>query len=79
MFTYTSQNELFLDISYDELEVLNLQAKELAKNNENPEEIEKMYLDYLESEKRIKAVTICFSSIEGQLHMLDYDKKFFLK
>lgn len=79
MFKYTSQNELFLDISYDELEILNLKAKELAKSDEKNEKIEKIYLDYLESEKRIKAVTICFSSIEWQLHMLDYDKKFFIK
>jgi glutamine synthetase len=26
----------------------------------------------------VKAVTICFSDIEGRLHMLDYDKKFLL-
>src|SRR5262249_31299686 len=30
-------------------------------------------------EKRIKAVTVCFTDLEGRLHMLDYDKKFLLK
>ncbi|MDG7115613.1 glutamine synthetase beta-grasp domain-containing protein, partial [Streptococcus pneumoniae] len=30
-------------------------------------------------EKRIKAVTVGFSDLEGRFHMLDYDKKFLLK
>ena len=33
-------------------------------------------LKYLTDEKRIKAVTVLFSDLEGRLHMLDYDKKF---
>ncbi|MFN8220764.1 MAG: glutamine synthetase beta-grasp domain-containing protein [Fimbriimonadales bacterium] len=37
------------------------------------------YLKYLEQEKRIKAVTVCFTDLEGRFHMLDYDKKFLLK
>ena len=36
-------------------------------------------LKYLTDEKRIKAVTVLFSDLEGRLHMLDYDKKFLLK
>ena len=32
-----------------------------------------------DAEKRIKAVTVCFTDLEGRLHMLDYDKKFLLK
>src|SRR5271157_3168339 len=50
----------FLAIPYDELEQLNLEAKEKRK-------------------KRIKALTVLFSDLEGRLHMLDYDKKFLLK
>src|SRR4051794_40680777 len=34
---------------------------------------------YLTDERRIKAVTVCFTDLEGRLHMLDYDKKFLLK
>ena len=34
---------------------------------------------YLTDEKRIKAVTVMFSDLEGRLHMLDYDKKFLVK
>ena len=34
---------------------------------------------YLTDEKRIKAVTVAFTDLEGRLHMLDYDKKFLLR
>ena len=30
-------------------------------------------------EKTFKAVTVCFSDVEGRLHMIDYDKDFLLK
>ncbi|MDD5721566.1 MAG: glutamine synthetase family protein [Candidatus Pacebacteria bacterium] len=72
-------NELkkFLEISYNDLEVMNLRAKEQAeKMDEN--ELEKEWKTYLQKEKGIKAITICFSDIEGRFHMLDYDKKFLL-
>ena len=36
-------------------------------------------LKYLTDEKRVKAVTVCFTDLEGRLHMLDYDKKFLVK
>lgn len=36
-------------------------------------------LKYLVYEKRIKAVTVLFSDLEGRLHMLDYDKRFLVK
>ena len=35
-------------------------------------------MKYLTDEKRIKAVTVLFSDLEGRLHLLDYDKKFLL-
>lgn len=41
-------------------------------------EMESEYASFLKKEKAIKAVTICFSNIEGRFHMLDYDKSFFL-
>lgn len=67
----------FLEIPYDELEEMNLKAKEKSVTV-NTKELEKEYRAYLEEEKRIKAVTLCFSDIEGRFHMLDYDKKFLL-
>jgi glutamine synthetase len=74
-------NELrnFLAISYDELEELNLNAKEQRQSRVAPQKIQEERLEYLSGEKRIKAVTVLFSDLEGRLHMLDYDKKFLLK
>jgi len=74
-------NELreFLALSYSELEELNLEAKEQRKNRVSPDKIREERLKYLTDEKRIKAVTVLFSDLEGRLHMLDYDKKFLLK
>lgn len=69
----------FLEIPYDELEVLNLEAKQRVLTATPEEQLQKHYLDYLEEEPRIKAVTLCFSDLEGRLHMLDYDKKFLIK
>jgi len=69
----------FLALSYDELEELNLKVKEQRKNRTSPGKIQEERLKYLTDEKRIKAVTVLFSDLEGRLHMLDYDKKFLLK
>lgn len=68
----------FLEIPYDELEELNLRAKE-RRSSVDGKVLEKEYRAYLEEEKRIKAVTLCFTDIEGRFHMLDYDKKFLLE
>jgi glutamine synthetase len=74
-------NELrnFLGLSYDELEQMNLQAKEQRKNRVAMHKIQEERIKYLTDEKRIKAVTVLFSDLEGRLHMLDYDKKFLIK
>jgi glutamine synthetase len=69
----------FLAIPYDELEDLNLKAKEQRRKRVSPEKVQEERLKYLTDEKRIKAVTVLFSDLEGRLHMLDYDKKFLLK
>src|SRR4051812_46939415 len=67
----------FLEIPYDELEEMNLKAKSDAEKM-SESQLEKQYADWLKKEKRVKAVTLCFTDIEGRLHMLDYDKKFLL-
>src|SRR3981189_3516566 len=74
-------NELrnFLALSYDELEDLNIKAKEQRRNRVASHKVQEDRLKYLTDEKRIKAVTVLFSDLEGRLHMLDYDKKFLLK
>lgn len=72
-----TQLKEFLEISYDDLEVMNLKAKEDGEKL-SPAVLEKKYRDYLLKEKKIKAITLCFTDLEGRFHMLDYDKKFLL-
>src|SRR5271154_7061272 len=74
-------NELrnFLALTYDELEDMNLEAKEQRRNRVPIGKIQEERLKYLTDERRIKAVTVLFSDLEGRLHMLDYDKKFLIK
>ena len=69
----------FLAIPYDELEEMNLNAKEQRQSRVPIQKIQEERLEYLSEEKRIKAVTVLFSDLEGRLHMLDYDKKFLIK
>ena len=69
----------FLEIPYEKLEELNLQSKEYQEQWIPMEKAEAERRAYLEKEKRIKAVTVVFTDLEGRLHMLDYDKKFLLK
>ena len=60
-------NELqnFLRLPYNELEDLNLNAKEQRMNRVPIHQIQEERLKYLTDEKRIKAVTLMFSDLEG--------------
>ena len=69
----------FLALTYEELEEKNLAVKEQRKNRVAADKIQEERVKYLTDEKRIKAVTVLFSDLEGRLHMLDYDKKFLVK
>ncbi len=69
----------FLEIPYDRLEEMNLQVKGQRMERVSSAQLADERIKYLSGEKRIKAVTVCFSDLEGRLHMLDYDKKFLLK
>jgi glutamine synthetase len=69
----------FLEIPYEQLEEMNLQAKADRVAGKDPGKIREARMKYLTDEKRIKAVTVCFTDLEGRFHMLDYDKKFLLK
>ena len=68
-----------LKFPYAELEERNLAAKDQRKNHVPAETLREERVKYLADEKRIKAVTVVFSDLEGRLHMLDYDKKFIVK
>ncbi len=69
----------FLEIPYDQLEEMNLEAKEERLARKPADVVREERMKYLSDEQRIKAVTVCFTDLEGRLHMLDYDKKFLLK
>ena len=69
----------FLEIPYDRLEEMNLEAKAERLARVSPAKLRDKRMKYLAEERRIKAVTVCFADLEGRLHMLDYDKKFLLK
>src|SRR6266498_1128110 len=69
----------FLEIPYDQLEETNLKLKEDRLKRVSPDKLREQRIKALADEKRIKAVTVCFTDLEGRLHMLDYDKKFLLK
>jgi len=75
----TSPLRDFLEIPYDKLEELNLEAKSERAARKDPGAIAEKRLKYLADERRIKAVTVVFTDLEGRFHMLDYDKKFLLK
>ena len=57
----------FLEIPYDELETMNLEAKQERVNRVSPAKIRDKRMKYLAEEKRIKAVTVCFADLEGRL------------
>ncbi len=69
----------FLEIPYDKLEEMNLESKKAREDRVDPGTLGEQRMRYLTDEKRIKAVTVCFTDLEGRFHMLDYDKKFLLK
>ncbi len=69
----------FLEIPYEQLEEMNLAAKADRLARRPADEVREERAKYLMDEKGIKAVTVCFTDLEGRLHMLDYDKKFLLK
>src|SRR5688572_30870360 len=69
----------FLQIPYDQLEEINLKAKADRLAGKDPGRIREARMKFLADDRRIKAVTVCFTDLEGRFHMLDYDKKFLLK
>ncbi len=64
----------FLELSYSEIEELNTAARSITDGDK----AEAAHTSYLENEPGIKAITVCFSDIEGRLHMIDYAKRFLL-
>ncbi|MBI4234861.1 glutamine synthetase [Candidatus Peregrinibacteria bacterium] len=67
-----------LDLSYSELEEKNLEIKAERLKGVTSDQMKKRFINYLEEEKGVKAMTVCFSDLEGKLQTLDFDKKHIL-
>src|SRR5947209_18962932 len=65
----------FLEVPYDELEEMNLEAKEERLARRPADVVREQRMRYLNDEKRINAVTVCLTDLEGLLHMMAYDRK----
>ncbi len=74
-----NESKKFLDLPYDRLEELNLEAKTKVLNRTPEDTLKEFYLREITDSKYLKAITVAFTDIEGRFHMLDYDKKFLLK
>ena len=75
----SSEYRNFLELSYEELEEMNLKAKDQRRKRVAIDKLQEERLKWLTDTKGVKAVTVLFSDLEGRLHMLDYDKKFLVK
>src|SRR5674476_1211999 len=75
----SSQYRNYLELPYEELEELNLRAKDQRRKRVAADILQEERLKYLADTPGIKAVTVLFPDLEGRLHMLDYDKKFLIK
>jgi glutamine synthetase len=68
----------FLELSYSELEERNLETKKEKISGKPNDYFKKKFIEILKAEKTIKALTLCFSDLEGKFHMLDYNKMYLL-
>lgn len=68
----------FLVLPYAELQARNLALKHARESGESEESFAERLRKEIGNDAGVKAVTLCFSDLEGKLHMLDYDKHFFL-
>ena len=69
----------FLEMPYDELEERNLAIKQQRLDRVSIDKVAEGRRKELTDAKNLKAITVCFTDLEGRLHMLDYDKKFLLR
>ncbi|XVN42102.1 MAG: glutamine synthetase family protein [Candidatus Rickettsia vulgarisii] len=79
MLKYSNEIKSFLMLPYEELETRNLEMKSLRKQLKGHDFFKERILKYLTDEKNIKAVTVCFTDLEGKLQSLDYDKQYLVK
>ncbi len=68
-----------MDIALSKLKEINLATKDLRITDPYNDDGGKTMFQYVrEQVKGVNAVSVCFTDIEGKLHMLDYDMEFFI-
>ena len=72
---FKNTEDEFLELSYQELEERNLAIRQRVESNQD---IADQIIKELETNSKIKAVTLYFSDLEGKLHGLDFDRKHLL-
>lgn len=68
----------YIDLSVDELYKRNLSLKRDREAGLSSDAFAEKLIPTLQDEKGVRAVTVCFADLEGKLHLLDYNKEFFL-
>jgi glutamine synthetase len=76
---HSFQDKGFLQLSYSELEEKNLRLKKMRNKRASMEQFREVAKKELTTEKRIKAISVGFTDLEGKFLMLDYDKNFLLE
>ncbi|MFA6521439.1 MAG: glutamine synthetase family protein [Candidatus Gracilibacteria bacterium] len=72
-------SDTFRTISYAELEERNLNLKRQREAGKTSEEFGVELRREITNDDGVKALIVCFSDLEGKLHMLDYNKKYVLE
>ena len=68
----------YLSLTYNELFEKNTEMRVLRENGKDDNYFRDKIQSYLREERKIKAVTVCFTDIEGKMLMLDYNPGFLL-
>lgn len=70
---------MYIDLHPFELQKRNILLKRDREAGYTSEAFADRLIPMLRDDKSVRAVTICFADLEGKLHLLDYNKEFFLQ
>lgn len=70
---------MYIDLSPAELQKRNLLLKRDREAGFSSEVFADKIIPDLRNDQGVRAVTVCFSDLEGKLHLLDYNKEFLLQ
>jgi glutamine synthetase len=75
----TMAESMYIDLSPAELQKRNLLLKRDREAGFSSEVFADKIIPDLRNDQGVRAVTVCFSDLEGKLHLLDYNKEFLLQ